>query len=81
MTCSSVSFKATLKAMNTIKCHIHVLLQLNVKKAGTILAGNQWWPRTRGGRLRSIRAITYLLRHRIDNFVKGNKRNLHKKTG
>ena len=38
MTCLSVSFKATLKAVNTNKCHIHVLLQLYVKKnAGTIL--------------------------------------------
>ena len=44
-----------------------------------ILAGDQWWPRTSGGRLRSVQAITYLLCHRIGNFVKGNKRNLHKK--
>ena len=45
----------------------------------TVLAGDQWWPRTSGGRLRFVRANTYLLRHRIGNFVKGNKRNLHKK--
>ena len=38
-----------------------------------LLAGDQWWPHTSGGRLRSARAITYLLRHRISN-----KRNLHK---
>ena len=46
-----------------------------------LLAGDQWWPHTSGGRLRFVRAITYLLRHRFGNFVKGNKRNLHKKTG
>ena len=45
----------------------------------TLLAGDQWWPRTSGGRLRFIRAITYLLRHIIGMFVKGNKGNLHKK--
>ena len=44
-----------------------------------LLAADQWWPRTSGGRLRFIRAITYSLRHRISNFVEGNKRNLHKK--
>ena len=44
-----------------------------------ILAGDQRWPRTSGGRLRFARAITYLLRHRFGNFVKGNKRNPHKK--
>ena len=44
----------------------------------TLLAGDQWWPRTSGGRLHSVWAIAYLLRHRISNFVKGNKRNLHK---
>ena len=31
MTCLSVSFKAALKAINTNKCHIHVLLQLYVQ--------------------------------------------------
>ena len=46
-----------------------------------ILAGDQWWPRTSGGRLRFVRAKAYLLRHRIGTFVKGNKRNLHKNTG
>ena len=29
---SSVEFKATLKAMNSIKCHIHILFQFYVKK-------------------------------------------------
>ena len=42
MICLSVSFKATLKAMNTIKCDIHVLLQLYVKNAGTILFLNDF---------------------------------------
>ena len=43
MTCLSVSFKATLKAMNTNKCHIDVLLKLYVKKnAGTILFLNDF---------------------------------------
>ena len=42
MTCLSVSFKATLKAMNANKCHIHVLLQLHVKNAGTILFLNNF---------------------------------------
>ena len=42
MTCLSVSFKATLKAVNTNKCHIHVLLQLNIKNAGTILFLNDF---------------------------------------
>ena len=31
-TCSSVVFKTTHKAMNSIKCHIHNLFQFNVKK-------------------------------------------------
>ena len=44
-----------------------------------LLAGDQWWPRTSGGRLRVVRAVTYLLRHRIGNFVTGNKRNIHTK--
>ena len=34
MTLLSVSFKATLKAINTIKFQIYVLLQLSVKKTG-----------------------------------------------
>ena len=42
MTCLSVSFKAFLKAVNTNKCHIHVLLQLYVKNAGTILFLNDF---------------------------------------
>ena len=38
-----VSFEAALKAMNTNKCHIHVLLMLYVKKnAGTILFLNDF---------------------------------------
>ena len=44
-----------------------------------LLAGDQWWLRPSGGRLRFVRSITYLLRHRFGNFVKGNKRNLHNK--
>ena len=52
--------------------------KLEFKKVD-LLAGDQWWPRTNDGRLRSVRAITYLLRLRVGNFVKGNKRNLHKK--
>ena len=43
-----------------------------------ILAGDQWWPRTSGGRLRCAHAITHLLRHRFGLFIKGNKRNTHK---
>ena len=39
-----------------------------------ILADDQWWPRTKGGRLRFARAITYLLRHKFGSFVKRNKR-------
>ena len=46
-----------------------------------LMAGDQWWPRTSGSRFRYARAITYLLRHRFGNFVKGNKRNPHKNTG
>ena len=42
MTCLFVSFKATLKALNTNKCHIHVLLQLYVKNAGIILFLNDF---------------------------------------
>ena len=40
-----------------------------------VLAGDQWWPRTSGSRVRSVRAMTYFLRHRIGNFIKGNKMN------
>ena len=53
------------------------LSSLTLTKA--LLAGNQWWPRTSGGRLRFARAITHLLSHRFGNFVKGNKRNPHLK--
>ena len=42
MTCLSVSLKAFLKAMNTNKCHIHVLLQLYVKNAGKKLFLNDF---------------------------------------
>ena len=43
MTPVSVSFKASLKAMNTIKLQIHILLQLYVKKmAGTLLFPNDF---------------------------------------
>ena len=42
MTCLSVSFKATLKVINTNKCRIHVLLQLMYKNAGTILFLNNF---------------------------------------
>ena len=52
-----------------------------VKDLLKILAGDQWWPRTSGGHLRLAQALTYLLRHRLGNFVKGNKRNPHKKDG
>ena len=38
-----------------------------------VLAGDQWWPRTSGGRLRFANAITHLLRHRFGHFVNSNK--------
>ena len=38
-----------------------------------ILAGDQWWPRTSGGRLRFAHAVTHLLRHRIGHFINSNK--------
>ena len=41
----------------------------------------QYWLATSGGRLRFARTSMYLLRHRFSSFVKGNKRNPHKKTG
>ena len=44
-----------------------------------LLAGDQWWPRTSGGRVRFVRAVMYLLCHRIGNFGTGNKRNSHTK--
>ena len=44
-----------------------------------VLAGDQWWPRTSGGRLRFAHAITHLLRHRFGHFVNSNKWNTHKK--
>ena len=53
---------------------VSVLVMFVVCLREHVLAGDQWWPRTSGGRLRSVRAITYLLRHRIGNFVKGNKK-------
>ena len=39
----------------------------------TVLAGDQWWPRTSGGRLRYAHAITHLLRYRFGHFVNSNK--------
>ena len=42
MTCSSVAFKATLKAMNSIKRHIHILFQFYVKNGGTALFLNDF---------------------------------------
>ena len=44
-----------------------------------VLAGDQWLPRASGDHLRFARAVTYLLRHRLGSFVKGNKRDPHKK--
>ena len=38
----------------------------------TLLAGDQWWPRTSVGRLRFAHAITHLLRQRFVHFVKSN---------
>ena len=38
-----------------------------------LLAGDQLWPRTSGGRLHFAHAITYLLRHRFGHFVNSNK--------
>ena len=37
-------------------------LKERIDYMSTVLAGDQWWPRTSGGRLRFVRAITYLLR-------------------
>ena len=51
----------------------------NVPAGLKVLAGDQWWPRTSGGRLRFAHAITHLLRHRFGHFVNSNKRNTHKK--
>ena len=45
----------------------------------SLLAGDQWWPRTSGGRLRFAHAITHLLRHRFGHFINSNKWNTHKK--
>ena len=42
MTLLSVPFKATLKAVGTIKLQIHVLLQLYVKMSGTVLFFNDF---------------------------------------
>ena len=36
----------------------------------TLLAGDQWWPHTSGGRLRFAQAVMHLLRHRFGCFVK-----------
>ena len=38
-----------------------------------LLAGNQWWPRTSGGRLRLVHAIKHLLHHKVGHFVTRNK--------
>ena len=40
-----------------------------------LLAGDQYWPRTCGGRFHFARTITYLLRHIFGSFEKGNKKN------
>ena len=37
MTCTSVAFTATLKAMNSIQFHFHILFQFYVKNAETAL--------------------------------------------
>ena len=34
-----------------------------------------YWPRTGGGRLRLVNAITHVLHHEFGHFVKENKRN------
>ena len=44
----------------------------------TVLAGDQWWPRTSGGRLRFAHAITHLSRRRLGLFMKENKRSTYK---
>ena len=47
--------------------------KLNQCCLNAILAGDQWWPHTSGGRLRFAHAISHLLRHRLGHFVKSNK--------
>ena len=54
----------------------HLLRSLRSRCA--ILAGDQWWPRTSGGRLRFAHAISHLLRHRFGLFIKGNNRDTYK---
>ena len=73
-----------MKVMVTILCDIAltkaaVTTSCDVVAVNDLLASDQWWPRSSGDRLRFVRTITNLLRHRIGNFVKGNKRNLHEK--
>ena len=38
-----------------------------------LLAGDQWWPHTSGGRLRLAHAITHVLQHKVSHCVKRNK--------
>ena len=47
--------------MNSTKRCLKLLQTKKKCVAVSILAGDQWWPRTSGGRLRFVRAITYLL--------------------
>ena len=61
-------------SMKKLKLHFIIILPFNL-----VLAGDQWWLRTSGGRFRFARAITYLLRHRFGSFVKENNLNPHKK--
>ena len=49
------------------QCNIALLVTV------TVLAGDQWWPATSGGRLRLAQAVKHVLHHKFGHSVKGNK--------
>ena len=72
-------WKDSLKNKGTIPISNEVHVSVFLFFRHPVLAGDQWWPRTIGGRLRFARAITYLLHNRFSNLIKGNKRNSYEK--
>ena len=57
--------------LRTVLLRIYQYFVLYYTGGRPVVAAYQWC------RLHFVRAITYLLYHRIGNFVKGNKRNCH----
>ena len=62
-----------LNSLEAFKHNNELSQKIYTAKTHSVLAGDQWWPRTSGGRLRFAHAITHLFRHRFGHFINSNK--------